>query len=262
VKRLFGAVVVPLVMLVAAALLFVGVSYLAVESGSDLRSATANAEQLKAKTRELQDSTRIGNIFVKGWFSQPATSGPVMECAQTLVRGVRSPSVPLTDPLGSLTLCQAALEQLQSEQATLAAPAFTDESPRASQKAMVALYDPPILEVRQTISLIAKWQGMSPKARADAVGSPQEAVRKCLAQSSGVAAQQRQVAASLARSQADDAELNRQIDDGFARVRAKSVRSVTMVALAFGLAVALIVFALWRRARERASSRGGSEGEG
>jgi hypothetical protein len=176
---------------------------------------------------------------------------------------VRSQSVPLADPLAALTRCQVALEQLRSEQATIAAPAFTDASLAASQKAMVALYDPPIAEVRQTVELIARWPGLTPEERGDAIGSLQEAGRKSLAQSDVVAARQRQIAAASARSRADDAELSRQIDEGFAQVRTRDVRSVVMVALGVVLAAVSVAFAFWPRSREQESStESGSKSEG
>lgn len=266
-KRLFGSqsgvVAAVLVTLVVATLLFLGVSYLAHGSPSDLRSATAKAERLKAQARELQDSTRTGGVFVKGWFAQPTTRRPVTDCAQTLVQGVRSHSVPLSDPLASLTRCQAALELLQSEQTTIATPAYTDPSLATSQKTMVALYDSPIAEVRQTIGLIVKWRGLTLRQRGDAVGLLQETARRSLAQSDAATARQRQVALALARSQSDDAEVNRQIDEAFAQARGKVVGSLVMVVLAVVLAAVSIAFALWRRARTRASVKtSGSEGEG
>lgn len=254
----FGVVAGLLVTLVVVTLLSVGVSYLAVGSASDLRSATTKAERLRASARELQDSVRIGSVFVKGWFASPATRKPITDCAQALEQGVRSRSVPLPDPLVSQTKCQAALEQLQSERATVVAPAFTDASLTDSQRSMAALYDPPIAEVRQLVDLIARWQGLTLQQRVDAVDSLQEATRRSLAQSDAVAARQRQVWAALPRSQADDTELNRQIGEGFAEVRTKIVGSVVMVAIAVVLAAGSIAFALWRWARTRAS--GGERG--
>jgi hypothetical protein len=266
VKRLldgrFGVVVGLPVTLVIATLLFQGGSYLVVGSPSDLRSATVGVGRLKAQAKELQDSTRIQSVFAKGWFAQPATRASVTDCAQALARGVHSQSVPLSDPLSSLTTCQAALEQLQSEQATIAAPVFADPSLMSSQKAMVALYDPPIAEARQTIALIVKWRKLTPRQRDDAVGSLQGAARESLAQSEAVAARQQQVSAALARSHARDAELSRQIDQGFTQSRTKVIRSIGMVVVAVVLTVVSAVFMFWRWVRKRGSGKeGGSESQ-
>ena len=258
-NRLFsgrsGVVAGLLVTAIVATLLIVGVGYLAVGSASDLRAATAKAVQLKAKVTEIQDSTRIGDVFSKGWFAQPATRKSVTDDAQVLVQGVRSPNVPLADPLVSLARCQAALDQLQSEQTTIAAPAFSDASLAASQKEVAALYDPPIEEVRNTMELVVKWRGLTPKQRGAAAGSLQTVVRTCLDQSASAETLQHQVSAASVRSKADEAELNRQIDEGFAQVRTKAVWSVVFVVLAVVLAAVSIAFALWPRSPQQTTGR-------